>query len=94
MFPAPPPARGPLLSRTNSLSSRVLVKQVRRKTSFVRIIDSSEEIPSPHASIYDAHQAFEDVLRDGMFANDMWHNHTDIGRCNKYERECEQQLKR
>lgn len=34
--------------------SQTSPKTVRRKSSFCRRVDSSEEVPSPHASIYDA----------------------------------------
>lgn len=48
-----PRSRTPLAPRTTS-PTQVAAKQVRRKTSFVLRADSSEEIASPHDSIFDA----------------------------------------
>lgn len=44
------------LSRSSSSRSLAIdPSQVRRKSSFIRQIDSSEECPSPHDSIYEAY---------------------------------------
>ena len=47
------PLRGPLLPKIVS-SPPHQPKQIRRKSSFVRRVDSSEDCPSPHDSIYEA----------------------------------------
>ena len=47
-----PRPRTPLAPRTTS-QTQVAAKQVRRKTSFILRADSSEEISSPHDSIFD-----------------------------------------
>ncbi|TAQ84450.1 hypothetical protein B7494_g7225 [Chlorociboria aeruginascens] len=50
---SPTPIRHPLLSKVLSPTTPP-PKQIRRKTSFVRRIDSSEDLPSAHSSIYEA----------------------------------------
>lgn len=49
-----PLARQPLSIRTTSPTLTSTLKQVRRKNSFIRHADSSEEPPSPHESIFEA----------------------------------------
>jgi len=47
-------SRVPLIEQANVPPPPTPVKQVRRKRSFVLRIDSSEECPSPHESLYEA----------------------------------------
>ncbi|KAF4634624.1 hypothetical protein G7Y89_g3474 [Cudoniella acicularis] len=49
----PAPSRPPLLPRAFS-PNPVASKQVRRKTSFLLLSDSTDDFPSPHTSIYEA----------------------------------------
>lgn len=51
---SPVRSRIPLLPKRNT-SPRTPPKQIRRKGSFVRRVDSSEESPSPHGSIFEAY---------------------------------------
>lgn len=54
--PTSPPqirSRIPLIPKRNT--STAVTKQIRRKGSFIRRVDSSEESPSPHGSIFEAY---------------------------------------
>lgn len=48
------PTRNPLQIKTTSPSPASTLKQVRRKDSFLRHADSSDDYPSPHESIFEA----------------------------------------
>lgn len=48
------PTKNPLQIRTTSPSPTSTLKQVRRKDSFLRHADSSDDYPSPHESIFEA----------------------------------------
>jgi hypothetical protein len=65
------PSRAPLLQRTNSRSSlSTPTKIVRRKRSFVRKVDSSEELPSPNGSIFEAFYISNTNSDDSSFPPD------------------------